>query len=269
MAEVVSEKGFVFAMPQAGDPGVATVSGKAECLALFDKIATNPAPRHAHETRSIKIVGPLAYETWNAIAKSRDGAVRSNEFMSVYAKEQAGWRLIFYAPTSLRREQQVKALIEKMMLAAMDGKHAGALAAVDELIALDPANGDYYMGRGEELRFLGRKDEALAAYDKAAAQSQNPIVRADARMGRAQILFQQGKYGETIASCTKSIELEPKDARLWYRRATARALTTDTANALADLKKAIALEPAMKAQAAKDAAFKALQDNAEFRTLTK
>ena len=166
-------------------------------------------------------------------------------------------------------QQQIKALTEKMMLAAMAGKHAEALAAVDKLIALDPANGDYYMGRGEMLRSLGRKEEALAAYDKAAAQSKNPIVRGDARMGRVEILFQQGKYDEAIASCSKSIELDPKDPRLWYQRATARALTGDAVNALADLKKSIELKPDCKKQATKDSAFKALYDNAEFKDLTR
>jgi tetratricopeptide (TPR) repeat protein len=117
------------------------------------------------------------------------------------------------------------------------------------------------------LRCLGRNDEALASYEKAATTSKNPIVRQDARQGRAEILFQQGKHNEVITACTKSIELSPKDPRPWYRRAAARALMGDTANALSDLKKVFYLNPDLKKRAAKDAAFKSLCDTEKFKNL--
>jgi len=157
----------------------------------------------------------------------------------------------------------------KMMMNAMAGHHADALKACDKLIELDPANGDYNMGRGQMLTCLGRDDEALAAYEKAAALSTNLIVRADAWNGCAEMLARKGKFDEVIKSCTKSIELSGRNPQPWYRRAVARAQAADTANALADLKKAIELRPEYKGEAAKDAAFKALQDNAGFKTLTK
>jgi hypothetical protein len=55
----------------------------------------------------------------------------------------------------------------------------------------------------------------------------------------------------------------------WFRRAAARALKGDTANALTDLKKALELNPKFKSLAVKEAAFKTLQDNADFKALLK
>ena len=273
MAEVISEKGFVFSMPQPGNPGVATIRGRAAFLAAFDQIATNGPTKHVHETRSITVLGPLAYEAWTAIDEFRNGAIGRTECMNVYAKDESGWKLVFAAPTSLEQQQRIKALTEEMMTSAMAGRAADALVACDKLIELNPAEGDYYCGRGNFLRALGREDESLVAFEKAVNFSKNPIVRADAWRAGVGLLTQQGKHDVVIAWCTKAIEKLPPDAPPadvavpWYRRAKARALTGDTANALADLKKAIELNPGLKGQAAKDAAFKSLQDNAEFKSL--
>jgi tetratricopeptide (TPR) repeat protein len=173
-----------------------------------------------------------------------------------------------------QRRHRVKALTEEMMLAAIAEKPAEALAAVDKLIALEPANGDYHCGRGNFLRALGRRDEAVAAFEKSITLSENPIVRMDSWRAGVEMLTQQDKHGVVIAWCTKVIEELPPDAApadaaaLWYRRATARALTGDTANALSDLKQATELAPGLRGQAAKDAAFNALHDNADFKALT-
>jgi tetratricopeptide (TPR) repeat protein len=77
-----------------------------------------------------------------------------------------------------------------------------------------------------------------------------------------------GKYDEAINSCDKAIELAPKWADPLYNRACAYARKGDKTNALADLKKAIELQPSFKAEAVKEACFKNLHDDPDFKKLT-
>jgi hypothetical protein len=116
-----------------------------------------------------------------------------------------------------------------------------------------------------------RTDMSLAAFlanFKAQNMPAPPKQNTDALRAQAEQLLQQGKYDEVITAVSKAIEQDPQNPLPWYRRATARALKGETANALADLKKAIELDPNLKSRATSDAFFKSLQDNAEFKSLT-
>lgn len=273
LAQVISERGYVFAMPKPGNPSLAAISGRAENVANFDKIATNAPGKHVHETRSIKIVGPLAYEEWKSVDELRDGTSRLLDWMSVYAKDESGWKLIFAAPTSLDKEQQIKVLTEKAVMALIHGRCAEALEASDGLIKLDPTDVKYEMGRGNALRGLGRNDEAMAAFDKAAA-SKNPAVQSDALRSKGEILAKQGKYDQAIVLFTKAIEVSDWVAPR-YQRAAAEAMAGDTKAALVDLKKAIEMAPAgmtpaeIKGELTKNPAFEKLRDTEEFKNLMK
>ena len=85
---------------------------------------------------------------------------------------------------------------------------------------------------------------------------------------RGGVLNRLGKYDEAIKSCDKAIELAPKWADPLYNRACAYARKGDKTNALADLKKAIELQRSLKAVARKDAAFKSLSSDPDFKKLT-
>ena len=268
------------------------VTGGMLCGILF---ATGWA--YAQETAPTKPGGPAAdaeAESAKAsISKGREllKAKKNQEALEAFQKaaeldpaNDDGWDGQSDALHALNRPADADALLEmwvqvqprnpnawtyKMMMNAMSQRYAEALKACDKLIELDPANGDPWMGKGQMLTCLGRDDEALAAYERATTLSKNPIVRADAWNGRAELLARKGKHDEVIKSCDKSIELSGRNPQPWYRRAAARALTGDTANALADLKKAIERRPEYKGEAARNSAFKGLQDNAEFKNLTK
>jgi len=128
-------------------------------------------------------------------------------------------------------------------------------------------------GTWRNAAFAGtRTDMSLAAF-LANFKAQNMPGPAkqntDALRAQAEQMLQQGKYDEVITAVSKAIEQDPKNPLPWYRRATARGLKGETANSLADLKKAIELDPNLKGRAASDAFFKSLQNNAEFKSLTK
>lgn len=173
------------------------------------------------------------------------------------------------------KQKQIETLVEKMMVAAMAGRNAEALETCDKIIELDPANGNHYCARGNWLRGLGRKDEALAAFEKGATLTTNPIVRADCWKFEGELVAGQGKYDEAIALYTKAIaslpaNQSPADVAVpWYRRAEAKAMKSDATSALADLKKAIELRPDLSREAAKSSAFKILHGNTEFKDLIK
>ena len=168
-----------------------------------------------------------------------------------------------------------KPLTIKMMMAAIARRPAEALAAVDKLIELDPANGDYHCGRGNMLRALGKREEAVMAFEKAIAMSRNPVVRNDSWIAMTDLLTQMGRHDEVIAACNKTIESFPAKtstndvAVAWFRRGAARAYKGYPDAALADLKKAIELRPAdSKRWAGMDPAFKNLRETADYKALT-
>ena len=224
-----------------------------------------------------------------AAARKWDEALAAYEKAVAAAPEnQAAWAGRHNALGYLKREADAAVVLEqwlkacprdpqpltiKMMFAAMAGRTAEALAAVDKLIELDPANGDYYCGRGNFLKALGRKDEAIAAFDAAITKSLSPLVRADSLRAGMGVALQQKQYDVAVGWCTKVLVGLPKDAApadaaaLWYQRAAARALSNDAANALADLARAIHLDPACRDRAAKDPAFKGLAETAAFKDL--
>jgi Tfp pilus assembly protein PilF len=198
---------------------------------------------------------------WSIINRDAGGKV-------VFHMEGKAVRQKFAAPTLLDKGQHFKVLTEKMMKALVAGRCAEALEASDALIKLEPGNVDLEMGRGNALRGLGRNDEAIAAFDKAAT-SKNPAVQGDALRSKGEMLAKQGKYDEAIALFTKAIEISDWAAPR-FRRAATKAMAGDTKGALADLKKAIEMAPVeVKRETAKDPAFEKLRDNEEFKNLMK
>ena len=85
---------------------------------------------------------------------------------------------------------------------------------------------------------------------------------------QADALLKLGRYDEAISTYNKAVEIAPEYAVVIYNRGCAYCRKGDKANALADLKKAISLNPQFKASAPKDEDFKSLWDDEEFKKLT-
>jgi tetratricopeptide (TPR) repeat protein len=149
----------------------------------------------------------------------------------------------------------------KAMAEAESDRPGEALKSFEKLTELQPNES----GKGEMLVALKRDDEALKAFDKAITL--NPKHEA-AWNGRGGVLNRLGKYDEAIKSCDKAIELAPKWADPLYNRACAYVRKGNKTNALADLKQAIELQPSLKADARKDADFKSLSSDPDFKKLT-
>jgi len=97
MGQVISEKGFVVALPRPGYPKLAWILTREELLGALAKVDPNKR-KHWREIISITVVGPLAYEYGTSFDQIGDGPVRRDETINVYAKDESGWRMVSSVP---------------------------------------------------------------------------------------------------------------------------------------------------------------------------
>jgi hypothetical protein len=107
--------------------------------------------------------------------------------------------------------------------------------------------------------------EAFEAFDR--ATSLDP-KRPDVWGMKAETLVKMGRFDEAITSVNNGLELAPDNPVSIYNRACIYSLKGDKANALADLKKAISMNPALKKKALKDEDFKRFYNDEDFKKLT-
>jgi Flp pilus assembly protein TadD len=112
---------------------------------------------------------------------------------------------------------------------------------------------------------MKKYEEAFNAFDK--ATSLDP-KRADVWGMKAGALAGSGKFDDAISAANKGLELAPNNPTFIYNRACIFSLKGDKTSALADLKKAISINPSFKEYARKDEDFKSLWDDEDFKNLS-
>ncbi len=124
----------------------------------------------------------------------------------------------------------------------------GALADLDEAIALNTKNVDAYLLRSEI--YHGRND-----YDRAITALTTLINRklddGIAYINRAGLYLRQGKYDLAIADYTKLIEINPNNSHARSMRAWAYTKKGDYSNAVEDFTKQIEIAPDAKSYSAR------------------
>ena len=141
-----------------------------------------------------------------------------------------------------------------------------ALEAFDMLIKLQPEEGSNYVGRGQMLYALERYEEAIEAFDRSASMDSS---RTDVMGMKTAALAKLGRFDEALVLINKTLEQNPDDISGIYNRACLYSIKGDKVNALADLRRAIEIEPSMKEYARNDEDFKSLYENEDFIKLTK
>lgn len=154
----------------------------------------------------------------------------------------------------------------KAFLEAEYGQNEEALTDFNRLIKLQPDTAVNYIGKGQVLYAMERYQESFDSFEK--ATTLNPS-RADVWNMKAGSLAKLNRLDDAITSVTKSIGLRPGDPTGIYNRACFYCLKGDKTNALADLEKAIAMNPQFREHAVKDEDFKALWEDPLFIKLTK
>jgi tetratricopeptide (TPR) repeat protein len=83
-----------------------------------------------------------------------------------------------------------------------------AAAVLEEIVALDPLDGEALMLLGQHYSRVGQPEKAAFYYERAASLE---AFEADAKVRLAQILVGQGKYGDAVTLLKRSQELKPRD----------------------------------------------------------
>jgi tetratricopeptide (TPR) repeat protein len=156
-------------------------------------------------------------------------------------------------------------LFAKTFLQTENGHFDEALLNAEKLTTVQPEAALNWLMKGQILEFMNKNDEALNSYVKATSLDSN---NADAWQNKAGILLKTNKFDEAIDSYNKAIQLVPGEPSFIYNRGCAYCRKGDKANALADLKKAISMNPSFKEYARKDEDFKSIWDYEDFKKLT-
>ncbi len=102
------------------------------------------------------------------------------------------------------------------------GKLEEAREVYQGLVAADPFDSVFHCHLGSVQLRLGNADEALKEFDSAL---QYNIANVDALAGRGEIRLSQGNLKEAVADLRKAIELDPEGKRASTKRARAALLS--------------------------------------------
>lgn len=91
---------------------------------------------------------------------------------------------------------------------------------LEEIVALDPLDGDALIKLGQYYQRAGKVEEAVFRYERAEGIAK---VEADARVRHAQLLVGQGKYGEALPLLRRAQSLQPRDNIQQYLEQVERA----------------------------------------------
>jgi len=115
-----------------------------------------------------------------------------------------------------------------------------ALEAIDRALALEPANANFHIHRGQCLLALGRRSEALREADAAAHCARDDAEAWDAIGAlRSYAADQAG----ALAAFERAVALAPNKAPFLFNRASVRRFLGDLEGAEADYDRVIALKP--------------------------
>ena len=140
-----------------------------------------------------------------------------------------------------------------------------SLATLDKLTTIQPDSALNWLLKGQILEEVNKYEQALNAYNKATSLD---TANSDAWQNKAGLLAKTNKLDEAIFAYTRAIQLSPGVAVFIYNRGCAYCRKGDKAKAIADLQKAISMNPSFKESARKDEDFKSLWDDEDFKKLT-
>ena len=93
-------------------------------------------------------------------------------------------------------------------IAITDGSGVDAARVLEEIVALDPLDGDALMLLAQHYARSGDNERAAFYYERAEGIS---AFEADARVRHAQMLVSQSRYLEAVPLLKRAQELKPRD----------------------------------------------------------
>lgn len=139
-----------------------------------------------------------------------------------------------------------------------------ALSLIDAAIELCPKAGLYHVKRGAALSAMGRKEDALEAYDQASSLG---YFGADLPLYRAFALEDLGRREESIAAARKAMEQDPRLHLGYYFLACLMARSGDSRQCLQYLRQAVALSPEYRGKAQTNPDFDHLRESGKLKEI--
>lgn len=141
---------------------------------------------------------------------------------------------------------------------ALELMRKGAFAeARERFLALAAEN------RNEPVLSDRARTWAGACAKRIATESPTPRT-AEERYLEAVVRLNEGRPKEAMALLDAAVASDPGEGSYWYARAAAHAGLRDAEAAASDLRRAVSLVPHLRYQAAQDAAFEPVRDEASF-----
>ena len=144
---------------------------------------------------------------------SAERAIAGAQFIVLKGANEEGKRLL--AGIEARREgalsevQRTELLRIRSRIAAMEGASEEEASVLEEIVALDPLDGDAMVRLGRYQRGLGAIEQAIFWYERAA---QLDAHEADAKSAWGQLLVSEGRYDEALPLLRRSLELKPRQS---------------------------------------------------------
>ncbi len=140
---------------------------------------------------------------------------------------------------SLKKEEEALNLYKKGDLAYDESRFTEAVYYFSEVLeTIESAS--VYLTKGNALFFLSRKDEAIAAYEK--ALKINPD-NAKAWNNKGVALDDLGRKDEAMAAYEKALEIKPGHAESWNNKGAALSALGRKDEAIAAFEKALEIKP--------------------------
>lgn len=120
------------------------------------------------------------------------------------------------------------------------------LAALVCALRYDPSDSEHWYWAGRVLRRLGRREEALRAFDRALeARIPDPTSTYPSIiwLDKALTLMDLRRYGEALAACDDALRVDSQDAQTWRVRGTALVGLRRSEAAIASFERAVAINP--------------------------
>jgi tetratricopeptide (TPR) repeat protein len=149
---------------------------------------------------------------------------------------------------------------------ARQQEYALARHVLGQALRLDPDDPKAYFNLGLAQEGLGEDEAALAAFRK--ATELNPVY-GGAYYNLGTLLIKRKEYRAALEPLSEAVRLSPERSDPRYNLAVALAHLGETRQALDSLREALKLRPDLSAEAERDPDFQPLQDDPEFRAITR
>jgi tetratricopeptide (TPR) repeat protein len=110
--------------------------------------------------------------------------------------------------TGLDDDDRRKLLKLEARMAVADGEGADAVPVLEEIVALDPLDGEALILLGQHYARMSDPEKAIFYYERAESIEK---FEADARVRHAQLLVEQARYEEAVPLLKRAQEIEPRE----------------------------------------------------------